>query len=141
MHLGWSQMIDALSKPEPKRLHIKSTKELSVVLDDIHSNSRYPILAQLFSDQKKSMAIGLGSQMSFLAYYEDNDIGPCYYSLNPEYYNKPYNSNIDSTDFFYFGADTEILERYYIDIHTAKSVICEFFETEKMSEKITWELA
>lgn len=141
MHLGWSEMIDSMTKPEPKRLLITSTQKLVEALENIHSNSRYPILAQLFSDRKNSMAIGLGKEMSFLAYYEDNDIGPCFYSLNPKYYNKSYDPMVDSATYFYFGADTEILERYFIDMQTAKCVICEFFETESKSAKITWELA
>lgn len=108
-------------------------------LDDIHQNSRFPILAQLFSDQNKSMIIGLASEKSVLIYGEDDMLGPCFYSLNPLFYDTPFDPSVADTTYFYFGADTDILERYDIDIHVAKAGFSEFFETQTMSKNIVWE--
>jgi hypothetical protein len=127
------------SKGDMRRKEIRTAIELKKTLENIHQNTKLPIFAQLFSLSRRSMAIGLGYGMSVLSYFEDIDNGPYYYSLNEQFLDKPHSKNEITVDFFYFGADSEMLERNFIDINLAIESMCFFLENDARPVNILWE--
>ncbi|MDR1291046.1 MAG: hypothetical protein LBK06_07595 [Planctomycetaceae bacterium] len=127
------------SKGEVLREEIKTAVALRKILENIHQNTKLPILVQLFSSGKHSMIIGLGYEMSVLSYHEDNENGPYYCSLNERFCGKPFSRDESAVDFYYFGADSEISERNFIDINLAIESMCFFMENDTMPTNILWE--
>jgi hypothetical protein len=138
MYLGWCLMNMDFSKGDMLRKEIETAIELKKTLENIHQNTQLPIFAQLFSLSRRSMAIGLGYEMSVLSYHEDID-GPYYCSLNKQFLDKPYSKNEIAVDFYYFGADSEISERNFIDVNLAIESMCFFLENNDRPVNILWE--